>query len=101
MSGGVGKDAVDKVLAGVVDYTIVHFTHEQKEMVKCGYPNYAQHKKLHDDFVSHAKELLNNARADKSVASIETMRTMRNWLVDHILKQDKLYSPFMVQRKAA
>jgi len=101
MTNGVGKDAVDKVLAGVVDYTVTHFNFEEREMLRCNYVNYAQHKKIHDEFIARAKDMLSKSKADKSVASIELMLTLKDWLTNHILKQDKLYAPAMSQRKAA
>jgi len=101
MSSGVGKEAVDNTLAGVVNYTVVHFSYEESQMAKCSYPGYLQHKKLHDEFAAHAKELLANARASKSVVSIEVMLALRTWLLDHILKADKLYAPCINRQKAA
>ena len=98
---GKGKDAVDKVLAGIVDYTVVHFSYEEKEMVRCGYPDYPQHKKVHDEFAARAQDTLRYAQASETVASMDVMFMLKNWLLNHILKQDKLYGPSMRQQKAA
>ena len=56
MEGNDQKKVLD-MLAFLADYVVTHFRDEEALQVRCNYPGYAEHKKLHQDFVSQVKEM--------------------------------------------
>lgn len=45
MKVGKGKDVMEKILAGLIQYTVTHFANEERLMKQHNYPDYEQHKK--------------------------------------------------------
>lgn len=95
MKSGKGKDVLGDILDEVVNYTIYHFSSEEKLFDKYNYPEKTQHKKLHDDFVEKFKKIKKDYDNGSSVLTIDVMTSLKEWLTNHILKVDKQYSDFM------
>ncbi len=92
MVEGRGKAAVDQVLHGMADYTQSHFMNEERLMRLHSYPGFEGHKAEHDKLTTQVKRLQEEARSGKPVVSMEVMRFLQHWLVDHIVGVDKQYS---------
>lgn len=58
MKAGKGKEALDKVLTGLVEYTLYHFKTEEDAFKKYGYDRAASdfHKKEHDALVQQVAD---------------------------------------------
>ena len=87
-----------KILKGLGDYTVYHFTTEEKLMKKYGYPGTETHKLAHRNFIS---ELNNQVRklARCSVADgIQFYEFVGMWLLTHIAKSDKLLGDFLIKK---
>lgn len=48
MKVGKGKEVLEKILAGLIQYTVTHFADEDRLMKLHNYPGYEQHKKEHN-----------------------------------------------------
>ncbi|MDR2837802.1 MAG: bacteriohemerythrin [Azonexus sp.] len=71
-------------------YTISHFTEEEVFMRGIEYPNIDSHIAQHHTFVQHiTNEKIKAQRGQK--VSLELLHFLRNWLVNHILVEDKRY----------
>ena len=92
---GRGNEVIGKILDGLVNYTKVHFSTEEKLMEKYLYPGYVRHKNEHDDLVKQVNDLQGKIKSGGMVVSLEVMQFLKNWLNNHILKSDKLYGPFL------
>jgi len=95
MSLGKGNEAMEKVLTSLVTYTRTHFATEEKFMQQARYPDYAKHKKIHDDFTAQANELWTKVKAGKGNVTIAVMNMLKTWLTNHILNEDQAYSPYL------
>src|ERR1035438_2668581 len=51
MSTGQGKTVMRRILDRLVQYTAMHFAHEERLMQMHGYPDFAKHKAEHDALV--------------------------------------------------
>jgi hemerythrin len=91
--GGSPK-TMEHVLDGLVDYTVVHFRHEEEYMTKFAYPEYASHKKEHDDLTAQVSDFRDRYRSGKVTFSLELMNFLRDWLTNHIMGSDKKYKDF-------
>ncbi len=95
MKVGKGKDVLGGILDDLVKYTVVHFTSEENYLKKYEYPEYVQHKKIHDDLTQKARSLKAGFDQGKQTISIEVLNFLNDWLNNHILKTDKKYGPFL------
>ncbi len=95
MKTGRGKDALGGVLSELVDYTVYHFSTEEKLFQKYGYSEYSQHKKAHDTLTKQVLELNDKLKRGDVIITIEVMNFLKDWLNSHILSTDKKYSTFL------
>ena len=88
------RDVLKEILEGLVDYTVNHFIVEEDLFNRYAYPQEAEHRTRHDEFARHALELLLRFEKGESVSN-EMMEFLQSWLINHILKEDKTYVPFL------
>lgn len=84
-------DLILDILDELKDYTRIHFADEEHYMKEIGYEGLAQQVILHEKFI----ETLNNVNLDhvddnQEEYLYEVLNFLQNWLVNHILKVDKL-----------
>ncbi len=91
MKDGHGKEALGHTLDGLINYAAVHFADEEKLMAKVGFAELPAHKLEHEAFVKKALKLQADFHADEVVLSFTVMEFLKDWLVNHILKNDKKY----------
>lgn len=72
-------------------YTISHFGAEETFMRITGYPEFDRHKKFHDEFVARIASEKKVIQAGGHL-SLELLKFLRDWLINHILVADKAYA---------
>jgi len=89
----VGKalDVINKTVDFLLDYVVKHFNDEENLQRSSGYPDHQNHKKLHEAFKKTAKELGDKLKAEgpNSVLIMKINSTIGEWLINHILGEDK------------
>jgi hemerythrin len=80
--------SMDRTLEELLEYVVVHFTNEQELMEKSGYPGFAQHLQLHENFASHVADFLGNGEPWNEERVQELRRFLNKWLVGHIMTHD-------------
>lgn len=90
-----GKEAVDKVLDGLIEYTRTHFKAEETAFEANGYPGAAEHKKQHDALISKVAELHEKHHCGALFVTVETLEFLSSWLKGHIMDTDRKYGPFL------
>jgi hemerythrin-like metal-binding protein len=87
---GQGDKAVMQTLDFLTGYTIKHFADEEKLQKKFDYPEYLNHKRIHDEFKGTVKELTD--RIVKEGPSPELVNVVSSaigaWLLNHIKGDD-------------
>lgn len=91
------NDGLLKLIAEMKNYTVVHFSHEEKIMKQLNYPDFAEHKKEHDLFVSKVLDVEEKTKNGKLVVSLEITTFLKDWLKGHINGTDKKYTAFFLQ----
>lgn len=86
------------ILERLVNYTVYHFGNEEKLFQKHGYPEYEQHKKIHETLVGKVIEFKSKIDRGDSTISMELMDFLKDWLVNHIKGTDKKYVPFLQEK---
>jgi hemerythrin len=87
-----GKQVVKKILDELAEYTVTHFTYEEKYMLEFKFVGYMGHKKEHDAFVAKVKDFIAEYEANKLGLSLELLTFLRDWIVNHIMGTDKGYT---------
>lgn len=90
-----GKEVLGKILNDLSDYTVFHFSSEEKIMQEYNYPGYVMHKAEHDKLTKQVAELVENYKSGKQLISQEVMNFLKKWLVEHIAGSDKKYSTYL------
>ncbi len=95
VQAGKGKDALGKILDGLIEYTKNHFAREEDYMTKNGYPDLAAHRKEHEELTKQVIEVQKKYHSGSTATlSMEVMNFLKNWLIKHIQGTDKKYGPF-------
>jgi hemerythrin len=96
---GHGKDVLGNILDSLIDYTKVHFAHEEKFFAQTGYQEAAAHKHEHEALTKQVVEIQGKYKSGAiSTLSIEVMQFLKNWLVKHIQIEDKKYGPHLISK---
>ncbi len=93
-------DIVSEVVEELVDYTLFHFAFEETMIEEAGYPLTPEHKRIHDIFTAHVRELRERFRAGEDIGE-ELKQVLANWLFRHIRSEDKAYSETVLRHMAA
>lgn len=83
------------------DYAMYHLSTEEQLFKEYGYPETEEHTAAHDAFRNEAERLINMIRDGSGNANAETKRAAEfcnNWLLNHIMKVDKRYSQFFIEK---
>ncbi len=79
------------ILKGLERYTLSHFTAEETFMRIYRFPGFEEHRKAHKIFVDRlARERLKVVAG--SHLSLDLLRFLKDWLINHILVLDKEYA---------
>lgn len=92
MANKSNRDLIGDVLDKLVDYTKVHFAVEETLMRIFHYPDYEEHKAIHDKIVERVLEFQGKFRAGDDKVGMELLMFLKDWLFDHINKVDKRYT---------
>jgi hemerythrin len=88
MTEGKGKTVLKDTLADLADYTVTHFYTEERYMARYRYPKLAEHRVEHEAFVAKVKKFQNDFDAGHAAMSIDLMKFIKDWLVNHITITD-------------
>ncbi len=98
LQAGSAKKTMEEILQNLVNYTKIHFTHEEDYMVLYDYPEYAKHKQEHEALTNQVMDFLQRYNAGKASFSLELMNFLKDWLTKHILGSDKKYKDFFLAK---
>jgi len=92
------RESVVNSMEFLTDYTVRHFGHEEDLMEESSYPETEQHRSQHRYFARKIaklnEKLENDTTDDTSDMSLEIKETIVNWLVEHVLGNDKRFADY-------
>ncbi len=91
---GNGAASIYKIIDGLVEYTETHFWFEEDLIEKAGYPDIEEHKKIHKAFVEKISAFQQKSEK-KLPITFQLVQFLKDWLVDHILGDDRKYIPYV------
>ncbi len=96
VAAGVDKLALQRVSDKLVEYTLMHFRHEETYFDDWGYPHaaahIAYHTKLRQQVFEYRRKILEE---DSKTLALEMLDFLRDWLSKHIMTEDRRYGAFL------
>ncbi|MDR2618089.1 MAG: hemerythrin family protein [Treponema sp.] len=94
---GEGDSAVMQTLDFLTGYTIKHFADEEKLQKQFNYPDYLNHKRIHDDFKVTVGNLTQRLikEGPSPVLVNEASSAIGGWLLNHIKGDDFRMAAFI------
>ncbi|MBF0306296.1 MAG: hemerythrin family protein [Alphaproteobacteria bacterium] len=89
------------VMNTLEDFVLVHFSEEEQEMKRAGYPDWRAHKELHDRMYDVVFSLKSDIERGESVDARRLFELLQNWLITHILGEDRKYVPYTATHATA
>lgn len=92
---GQGKQKTNEILDALANYVIKHFAAEEDLMKSAKYPEYDNHKAIHDSLARQAAEIIEGFKTGKIVLSLTLSRFLGDWIKNHIKIEDKKMITFV------
>ena len=90
MDNGSSKPVVRDLFDRLINYTQLHFAHEETLMNEHRYSGTDAHMTEHRKFIGQVMEFHRQFEADQLEIDTETLQFLRNWLYHHIRQSDQL-----------
>lgn len=83
------------------EYTISHFSREERSMLNHKYAGYRRHKVQHDEFLKQISIFRESYEKEGATAlySLSLLNSLMDWLTDHIHVMDKEMAVFLREQK--
>ncbi|MCB1190526.1 MAG: bacteriohemerythrin [Leptospiraceae bacterium] len=95
---GKGIEETHQMLLFLEEYTVKHFSTEEKIMLKYDYPYYEEHKKQHEIFINELSYIKTKNLGKENMKLHLLLRIesqLVNWIINHICVTDKKLGNFL------
>ncbi len=92
------KERMAELIKGLKDYSLYHFSTEEKYMEMYNFYGYKNHKKEHEIFITKIIDISERYESGRLVISLEITDFIKNWIVNHVLGTDKKYSSLFIDK---
>lgn len=99
----VAREKGSSVVATIEElerYTVTHFTAEESFMRSHHYSKFDTHKQQHDAFIARIRQERAAVEAGATV-SLDLINFLKDWLINHIMVQDKAYAAEFQPKKVS
>lgn len=87
-------------LESMQEYAKTHFAYEEEYMQGMNYPDLAEHKSIHNAFNDRLVRYQEEIQRGETILNTVLMKVLSNWLLNHILEEDKKYCLYVSGGKA-
>ena len=101
MGSGKGETVVGRILDRLVQYTSVHFAHEERLMRANGYADFDAHKAAHDELTRTVVKFQQDFHTGRAVMTVQLLQFLKDWLQKHIKGSDLKYAPYLKAKQVA
>lgn len=88
VNAGDGASYIEAVLEELISFTVWHFRHEERLMLKYGYAAVAEHKMEHQQLIESARTLQQKFLHGEKKLSVADIAFLEHWVTGHILGAD-------------
>lgn len=96
---GINNDDLKRISDSLVEYTLMHFRHEEMYFDDWAYPDAvahtANHAKLREQVFTYRRQIQEKNSAE---LGMEMLEFLRQWLSHHILVEDRKYGQFLYHK---
>jgi hemerythrin len=92
--------SIEKTIDELLDYVVIHFTHEQELMERSGYPSFDEHLRLHESFGATVAEFMGDDDQWSEDRVQKLRRFLNKWLVGHILTHDLRFGRWYLEQQS-
>jgi len=94
------KERIIELIGGLDFYTTEHFDCEEKYMTELNYPEYAEHKEIHNYFKKIYEDIRYHYiyKEMSYVPAIYICMTIKSWLDYHLQNEDQKLAKFLISR---
>ena len=88
---GTDTAKLHDTLMFLVNYAVKHFADEESVQLEYNFPEYEEHKQIHEDFKKTVNELVKRFKISGSSQELssDVNKILIKWLVNHIQTEDK------------
>lgn len=94
---GEAPDYIAAVLEELINCTVWHFSHEERLMIKHGYPEFEEHRSEHRELIESVRNLQQEILKADSAMTDENIEFLERWLMEHILTTDMRLGAYLSQ----
>jgi hemerythrin len=95
MLKGQAQTRTGPLLRKLVEYTRNHFSAEESMMVGTKYPGLAKHRVEHHELTRQVENYLTRFERGEVSLNLQLLNFLRDWLNNHIMKEDHQYGPWL------
>lgn len=95
LEGSASRDEVAAVVSALEEFVLVHFSAEEQAMRAAGFPGWREHKEQHDRMYDSVYSLKSDIEHGRDVDVLHLHGVLYEWLMKHILGEDRNYMPFL------
>jgi hemerythrin len=89
---------IEDVLHELIEYTVIHFAVEESLFRIFHYPATESHTRHHDELKAQVLDIQKKVKLGEMQVNVELLIFLKKWLEQHILYEDKLYGPFLLEQ---
>lgn len=95
MMKGQAQKVTGELLSKLVKYTREHFASEEAMLTSTRYPELAQHRVRHRELIKQVEEYVARHARGEAALNLQLLNFLRDWLTNHIEKEDQRYGPWL------
>ncbi|MFW5743415.1 MAG: bacteriohemerythrin [Spirochaetota bacterium] len=92
MRAGSSREVLGPLFDELLDYTVYHFSAEERAFAAFGFERAEEHRSRHAELVEQAQALRADLDSGKPMVAVEVMQFLRDWVTNHIQREDSRYS---------
>jgi hemerythrin len=92
---GRNQSVLEDTLNFMIRYTRDHFSQEEKLMEDYDYPECEVHIKHHVRLIQEVQELKDKYAAGEIRMDMSLVNFLKDWIINHILTEDRKYGPYL------
>jgi hemerythrin len=101
MTSGQGKAVAGRILDRLVQYTTVHFAHEERLMRLYDYSDAVAHRAEHEKLTKQVLKFQEDYHAGRATITVQLLHFIKDWLVQHIGSSDLKMAPWLKDKAVA
>jgi hemerythrin len=86
-----------ELINSLKEYTVFHFSTEEKYMQQTNFPDFENHKSEHDKFVATVLDFEERFKNGKFLLTFEVTNFIKEWVAKHIMGADKKYTDYFIK----